>query len=512
MARPLLAAAIVTAFAVLLRLPSYGYAGAAMDEGLQLVFPERLLRGAVPHHDFQLFYGPASYWLLAGTYALFGVNQVAERTVGLIYQASVVVALFALAYRWGPLLGLGSGLIVASLTVPLGLAASSWMAALALALSSVWSLARGGRDLAPALIAGAAAGLAVSFRVDTAPVVVAAALPLLVPKGPFRAYALGFLVGAIPLAMDVLRAGPVAVVDDVFLEALRWAPGRRLPLIGGAETPLLGLAGIAGLGLLLVGVVSVRRSPQDRAARILLSLGLLASGFLYQALLRADLFHILWGGGTALGLLPVTLYAVLPRARLPAARAASVAVLLAVGLIAAASPHVILRVALTEAPRALGLQPSENIVVERGGRPWHPLAQSHDLTYTPIGSEEAASELRSLLSDVERVASPGDRLFVGPLDLRRTNLTDTFLYYLLPELEPATYYLVMNPGINRPGSRLASDIASADILILTSRYEDWNEPNDSMLFGPDGPNNVVRAQFTLRSRHGHYSVFVRARP
>jgi hypothetical protein len=106
------------------------------------------------------------------------------------------------------------------------------------------------------------------------------------------------------------------------------------------------------------------------------------------------------------------------------------------------------------------------------------------------------------------LASPGQRLFVGPADLRRTNYNATFLYHLLPQLIPATYFLEMNPlSANRPGSRLSADVLSADWLILDHRLDEWNEPNESSRFGPDAPNQVVQSNFELHARQGSYDIY-----
>ena len=95
-------------------------------------------------------------------------------------------------------------------------------------------------------------------------------------------------------------------------------------------------------------------------------------------------------------------------------------------------------------------------------------------------------------------------------DLRRTNYNDTFLYYLLPRLTPATYFLEMNPlSANRPGSRLGADVLSADWLILDHRLDEWNEPNESSRFGPDAPNQVVQSNFELRVQQGFYDIYRR---
>jgi hypothetical protein len=112
------------------------------------------------------------------------------------------------------------------------------------------------------------------------------------------------------------------------------------------------------------------------------------------------------------------------------------------------------------------------------------------------GRRDAAEAVRRMLPDVEKIAPPGGRLFVGPKNLRRTPYSDAFLYYLLPDLDPATYYIEMDPGVaNREGSGLADDLASADVVILSAIWDDWNEPNDSRKVGSAEPVRVLEEQF-----------------
>ena len=115
-----------------------------------------------------------------------------------------------------------------------------------------------------------------------------------------------------------------------------------------------------------------------------------------------------------------------------------------------------------------------------------------------------------MVEHARRVTRPGESLFVGPQDLRRTNYGPTYMYFLLRELEPASYYMEMNPGTaNREGSGLADDLREADWLILTSEWDDWDEPNESMDFGPSEPNDVVRDDFCLRLERGQYRLYER---
>jgi len=106
---------------------------------------------------------------------------------------------------------------------------------------------------------------------------------------------------------------------------------------------------------------------------------------------------------------------------------------------------------------------------------------------------------QSVIDDLARLSMPGERLLVGPADLSRTIYSDVVFYHLFPELEPATYFIEMDPGLaDEPGSRLADDVASADWLLLTNFWTGWHEPNASNEFGSDEPNQVVANQFCLR--------------
>jgi hypothetical protein len=101
-----------------------------------------------------------------------------------------------------------------------------------------------------------------------------------------------------------------------------------------------------------------------------------------------------------------------------------------------------------------------------------------------------------VIATLDSMARPGESLLVGPQDLRRTWYSDVFFYWMFPELEPATYYIEMDPGLaNATGSGLADDVAGADWLILTGFWNGWREPNTSMEFGSDVPNQIVARQF-----------------
>ena len=99
---------------------------------------------------------------------------------------------------------------------------------------------------------------------------------------------------------------------------------------------------------------------------------------------------------------------------------------------------------------------------------------------------------------------------MGRGDLRRANNVDTFLYHIMPRLRPATYFLEMNPfSANRPNSRLATDVANADWLVLNRTWDSWREQNESGTAGSDEPNAIVRERFNLQGEYGSFLLFRR---
>jgi len=121
-----------------------------------------------------------------------------------------------------------------------------------------------------------------------------------------------------------------------------------------------------------------------------------------------------------------------------------------------------------------------------------------------------AVSVEQLLAKVDTLARPGERLFVGPQDMRRTPYNDDSIYVLLPTLVPATSFPDMHPGVAlNQGAQLAADVQSADILVLTSQFSNWNEPNDSRLYGSDLANQIVTTEFCPRAQIVQFTVLTR---
>ena len=61
----------------------------------------------------------------------------------------------------------------------------------------------------------------------------------------------------------------------------------------------------------------------------------------------------------------------------------------------------------------------------------------------------------------------------------------------------------MDPGVaNREGSGMAEDVASADVVVLSSVWDAWDEPNDARIVGSDESNQVLRERFCSVGTYG----------
>jgi len=218
---------------------------------------------------------------------------------------------------------------------------------------------------------------------------------------------------------------------------------------------------------------------------VLLAVGLVSLGILPQALQRPDSAHLNWVSCVSWPFAVVAVAEVIGRWRpdWDRRRAVVAGVATAVVLTFTFTAMFTFRYYLLHTRVGLGQVPSA-YKVERDGR------------YFYLGDDEAYLAVQAAVDELDRRASPGDRLLVGPLDLRRTWYSDVFIYWLFPELEPATYFIEMDPGLaNAEGSRLAADVASADFVLLTGLWAGWLEPNSSMDFGSGAPNEVINSTF-----------------
>jgi hypothetical protein len=487
--------------------------GPPMEEGFMLVFPELVLHGMVPNRDFLHLYGPGSLWVLAAVYKALGTTLQVQRAVGFLQLLGVVFGVFALLRPWGwRLASLGATAAAVVILPPTGLTAMAWVGAVALGLWSV-AFALRGRVVAAGLLAGAA----LLYRPDLAVAIGASGVVLFLGLSrPARVrYLAASAAGVAPFLVHLVMAGPGHVVRGMLYEpVVQLRAGRSLPLppswgdldgflqragrldeppwpLPAIESPhqlvlwLLALV-VAAVVLVVVGAVVFRR----RGDRWLLAAGLFAAGLLPQAMQRPDSTHLAWVSCVGLGLLPAAL-AELFRWRSRTRWAPVIAGLVPLLLLLAVLPDFTFRSYTDATLQGLGQRARHVGTMRSGDRIFY------------YGRPDAVLAVTDLLPEVRRVSKPGDRLFVGTGDLRKTPYSEAFLYYLLPELVPGTRYIEMDPGMaNADGSGMADDLAASDVVVLSSIRDDWNEPNDSRRFGSDESTKVLQRDFCLDRSFG----------
>ncbi|MGA9276151.1 hypothetical protein [Ilumatobacter sp.] len=495
--------------------------GSSMEEGFMLVFPRLVQQGKIPNVDFLHLYGPGSLDALAGWYWIFGYTLEAERAFALVQNLAIIFALYALTRPWGRTTALGAGVVAALLTMtPIGLAALAWHGAIALALwSTVFVIrARNTGQIASWAIAGLLAGLALSFRPD---VVIAMTAAVLVGgwaarRTAVRPFLLGAVVGLIPMWIQLIVAGPVEVFDGVVIDpVVRLRPGRELPTppsfdqVDGALQavaegvppywPLPAMSAnhqlffwFFSVVLIAIGVPAAawwirRRHGANPLIDTLLVAGVFGLGILPQALQRPDSTHLAWVAMVSWPLL-VALITHLLRGRVGSgiarATVATGAIVVLV-LMLVVSPFYTYRYYLLQARVSIGDLPLP-FLVERDDRKFW------------FGNPEVANALNEMIPDLEALSEPGDSLIVGTADLSRTVYSDVSIYFLFDDLDPATYYIEMDPGLaDAEDSGLAEDIEDADFLVLTNFWSGWLEPNTSVKRQSQEHNQAVADNFCL---------------
>lgn len=502
----------------------YRATGSSMEEGFMLVFPKLVQQGKAPNEDFLHLYGPASLDVLALWYRIAGDTLESQRTFGLLQHIGIIFALYALARAWGHLAAVGTAFVAAMLILtPIGLSALAWHGALALGL---WSVVFAVRSLSTGAAtdlwwAGGLAGLALGYRPD---LVLAISLVLgfvLWRRRTARRDVIvlggGAFVGLLPLWFHLVRVGPGTAIQGMVLDPVfELRPGRELPSPPGwseADGALQAVAeglppwwGLPALGhsqqlffwffavilialaIPVIGVMRARASEwTDPLAVLLTAGGLFGLGILPQALQRPDSTHLAWVAVVSWSLLVPSLI-VLARERFTLDRRAVGATLVVGLLMLVVCPFYTYRHYLLHTRVSAGQLPVP-FLVERGDhRFW-------------FGDFFVAKALNEMLPVLDGRSDPGDRLIVGPADLSRTIYSDVSVYFLFPELEPATYYIEMDPGLaDAEGSGLADDIATADFLVLTNIWTGWNEPNASDLHLSQEGNQAVADNFCLVDR------------
>jgi hypothetical protein len=248
----------------------------------------------------------------------------------------------------------------------------------------------------------------------------------------------------------------------------------------------------AATGFLLYVGVRSRRAGRPQGWLLFL-LALFALGTMPQVVQRVDAAHLAWVSAVPFGLLPPALveWYRLRDGRLPVVRGALPLLPLVVMFVVI--PHYSVRWYADYSGQTFNYKTENQRAITNRGRTFY------------YGRVDAANAAQEMLGDIDRLTKPGERLIVGTGDLRYTPYTETFFYYLLPQLTPGTQYMEMEPGItNVKGSSLTGELRKADVYIASTLYDNWDEPNASMDRGSDAPNVVLHQGFCRKKSYGTY--------
>jgi hypothetical protein len=476
------------------------------DEGQLLAYPDLILRGYWPNTDFSYVYGVNNLWTLTGAFEIFGESVMVERLIGLLFRVVIVIVVTDMVRRVsGVVVALAAGWTSVLIFASIGLDAFAWINAVAVGLVAVWlaaNLSTPRAWLASGLPWGFC-GLAIGFRLDIALACVAAVAVARMLRPPPRAVGpalAGLVLGLSPVLLHVLTADNV--IRDTVVNPILRGGGRRLPLVPDDHSILsYELLVFAALGIVALTLALLRSQYRESNYRNLAALGAFSVFLVPQMLQRLDTIHLAY---VACIILPTGLAAsaLLVRARWNAPTtsrsikvAGVLAAVIAVGLAGVSVVPTMLE-PLREARYVYATGDSNSVEVDNAGR-------------SVVVSADEGPALNALLSTVASyVSSTCDRLFAGPSDLRYAHYGDTYIYFLLPDLVPATRYLEFNPGeANADDSSLAADLQTADIVVLNDLGPP-TEDNDSQRPGPQAPNDVIAERFTKVAAFGDRTLLV----
>ncbi len=454
---------------------------APQDEGILLVYPDLILRGLVPYRDFAAIYPPGNFYTIAAAMQWLGNTVLIERLVGVAYGGAVLAGMYAIGARRGPLTGLlaASCALVMLHKFPYPGAYSVFGAFALMVFALLMSLtacgaASSSRAAGLAAAGGVLAGLLIWFRQDAWVVGTVAAMVALQPMRArlFLAFVAATAVPVLAFGLYALWVGPDVVFESLVLDPIRMGPARKLALQW--DLWLAGLVVCVCVNLLLA-LRSLAPSRQDANSGFVRAAAIVSLGLTPSVLQRADAWHVFY---VLVLVAPMTLVTLSSAADVNAWQPKLRTAMRALGWVSLAG----LALALT----ARGSERLPRAIQQLASADRHTL-------FVEAAESPALLAMRQRLS---AEASPGQSLFVGPADLRFANYSDTYLYYYFPALVPASRYVEMNPGsANRAGSGLAEELAAADWLILTDRYDRWGESNPAIVAGPDLPNRIVQTRF-----------------
>jgi hypothetical protein len=494
------------------------------DEGILLTDAYLVSLGQVPYRDFYSNYPPGAYLAIAALWKVFGVSVGVERALGILAHLGV-------AFGTGWVVGLMRGTRFSAATAGvvlvwlgwLGAPAYAWLLALACAVLACGLAMRASATPSRGawIAAGSALGAVGCFRHDLFVYFVAGLLALAAARAlvtrrfavtPSERSALGWITlgAAVPLALVWLPmlalAGLGTVIADLYFTQVQHVmPARVLPmpeLMRPATLPPLpfqlpafiarGYEGavaltLAGPAFALVAVALTKRLALRGTRGPLLILAL-SVAVLPQMIGRSDPYHAFLTTAPALLLLCALLESL------------------------GRGPGIARAIVVAGTVAVLGIPVSMQLEIPDAAEPaaW----QQEYPRYGSVPEPEGARE--TVLAFVTANTSSGEPIYVGLADHSRVFVNEMDLYYLA-ERPGATRIMQFDPNVvNREDvqRQMAAEIESSttQVAILSSRYSDQVEPNESNNRGSSFLDEYLRSEFEVVAHAGPYQLLRRRSP
>jgi hypothetical protein len=429
-----------------------------------------LLHGALPYRDFWWLYGPLAPVLAALPIATFGPSVLLIRLFGLVIvgvQTGVGYLLLrpVMAHIPATLISVGAA---ASATFFLGLDATAWSLAVALALAAL--LVRLRYPERPVL-AGLLVGAVFLARLDVGGYALIAGML----AGDRRRFAIGFAAVAVPFTvLAALLAGVPTLYDQLVLypivgprqfRSLPWppipTPAAALLVLAAVFVPKLAIAGAA-----------IRLAVGPERPRAVIVVTAFAALCQLQVLGRGDLYHHAQASVPAYVALGLAGASLLVRVRTPLPRARVFARLFGFALLSSAT-------ALTLMTGALG--------------PIH--VQSGPLPRTDVA-------LIAGIRTIKNNTTADEPIFVGLTRHRHTLINDMIAYYLAGR-RSGVHVAMFNPGVSNTfavQSTMAADLATSGtaLLLLDDAWADaFERDNSSAIPGATVLDEAIAARYVV---------------